>query len=435
MQPTKKWLALWEKTRQKLHSPTPLEEYFVQGELYGRQMDRLSMGTVSLPTGQVMAGDPFCYLDCPDASPYFQPKPVPQGEFPVEAAVLLPREGDQEDWPRYAAVRVRFGEGKAVVHEEALLGGEQLALLEEGQYFGFDVNSGLAAICDQEAQEAYRAFCDQWYRQNPQGDLCRDYFEPLFEESFRQNPRYQREKGDWISWTVPGTQLTMPIFQSGYGDGAYPAYFGYDEAGELCQLVVQFIDLSQPDELPSDQLSIEDFDRLPGIAEGEITLPQWDEMFGCRGPYGLFLNGDGDEPLERFSSAQLAGYDYLIRYQQPIAKAILQALWKEYPKIHTRVSWDEEEIRRRLPTLKKSEQLAQLLRPVAVVLHDVCWDGLPYMGVEFRCTWDPHYGFGVMVWEDQVVAMGGADTAILSSIARKDLEAQRNAFHPKTEDM
>ena len=435
MQPTKKWLALWEKSREKLRSPSSLEEYFVQGEVFGRRMDRLAMGEIPLPTGQVMAGDPFGYLDCPDATPYFQPRPVPQGSFPVEAAVLLPQEGDSEDWPRYAAVRVRFREEKAAVYEEALLGGEQLALLEEGQYFGFDVNSGLAAICDQETQEAYRLFCDRWYQENPQGDLYRDYFEPLFLESWKKAPLYQREKGDWLNWTIPGTRLSMAIVQSGYGDGAYPAYFGYGEDGELCQLVVQFIDLSQPDDLPSDQLSVEDFDRLPGIAEGEIRLPQWDELFGCCGPYGLFLNGDGDEPIDQLSAPQLAGYDYLIRYQQPIAKAILGALWKEYPQIRTRVSWDEEEIHRRLPPLKRADQLAQLLRPVAVVLHDVCWDGLPYMGVEFRCTWDPQFGFGVMLWEDQVVAMGGADTAILSSIARKDLDAQRNAFQPHTEDL
>ena len=72
---------------------------------------------------------------------------------------------------------------------------------------------------------------------------------------------------------------------------------------------------------------------------------------------------------------------------------------------------------------------------MTVVLHDQCWDGLPYVGVEFRCTWDPKFGFGVMLWEDQIVAMGGAETAILSSIARKDLDAQRTAFQPHTEEL
>ena len=58
------------------------------------------MGNLSLPTGQLLAGDPFYYLDCPDALPYYQPRPLPTGEFPVQAAVLLPQEGDEGDWPR-----------------------------------------------------------------------------------------------------------------------------------------------------------------------------------------------------------------------------------------------------------------------------------------------------------------------------------------------
>ena len=35
----------------------------------------------------------------------------------------------------------------------------------------------------------------------------------------------------------------MPIFQSGFGDGAYPVYWGIDENGTICQLVIQFIDI------------------------------------------------------------------------------------------------------------------------------------------------------------------------------------------------
>ncbi|WHT40922.1 DUF4241 domain-containing protein [Myroides sp. mNGS23_01] len=42
---------------------------------------------------------------------------------------------------------------------------------------------------------------------------------------------------------MPGTDLTIPMIQSGYGDGAYPVYFGYDENNEVCEIVVQFIDI------------------------------------------------------------------------------------------------------------------------------------------------------------------------------------------------
>ena len=45
------------------------------------------------------------------------------------------------------------------------------------------------------------------------------------------------------SWVIPGTDYHLPLFQSGFGDGIYPVYWGYDQSGALCQLVVHFIDL------------------------------------------------------------------------------------------------------------------------------------------------------------------------------------------------
>lgn len=31
------------------------------------------------------------------------------------------------------------------------------------------------------------------------------------------------------------------MIQSGFGDGQYPVYFGYDESGELCDVVMEYI--------------------------------------------------------------------------------------------------------------------------------------------------------------------------------------------------
>lgn len=42
---------------------------------------------------------------------------------------------------------------------------------------------------------------------------------------------------------MPGTEWHIPMFQSGFGDGVYPVYWGLDENGEICQLVIQFIDI------------------------------------------------------------------------------------------------------------------------------------------------------------------------------------------------
>ena len=37
-------------------------------------------------------------------------------------------------------------------------------------------------------------------------------------------------------------------FSSGYGDGAYPSYFGFDEDGKPCVLVTDFLVLEEQKE-------------------------------------------------------------------------------------------------------------------------------------------------------------------------------------------
>ena len=44
---------------------------------------------------------------------------------------------------------------------------------------------------------------------------------------------------------IPDTDLNIPVFASGWGDGDYPCYFGYDEKGELCGFYIHFIDIER----------------------------------------------------------------------------------------------------------------------------------------------------------------------------------------------
>lgn len=235
--PTKEWLALYEQKRSLTVCPNDLNAYFTLDMLGGRRLDRLSLGLVSLPTGKVLVRDPMVYLD-EEEQPYLQT--VPAGEYEVTACVVVPAKGDSA---RYAAVRVCFSDGEAVRFEEALLGNEDLATFEEGEYFGFHVDAGLACICDEAGRDAFNAFGEAWYEAHHDGNLYDDYFARLFAKSYEKAPKYQRPEGDWLGWKAPNTDLHIPMFQSGFGDGTYPVYFGYDKDGEVCQMAIQFIDI------------------------------------------------------------------------------------------------------------------------------------------------------------------------------------------------
>lgn len=238
MKPSENWMRLWEKSRQKLKSPVDFNEYFTLPQIAGRELAVMDIGPVSIPTGDILVRDPLCYLEDRREEPYFQKVPV--GTFRTEVCVVKPCTGD---CARYAAVRVRFSETPAVEFEEALVGTENLEGLDEGEYFGFNVDAGLGCICDKAVQEAFCGFAERWYLEHFEGNLYDDYFAALFAQSYRERPMYQREGGDWLNWQVPGTEYHLPFFQSGFGDGVYPVYFGYDQEGRICQLVVQMIDL------------------------------------------------------------------------------------------------------------------------------------------------------------------------------------------------
>lgn len=145
---------------------------------------------------------------------------------------------------RYAAIRIKFNDNKAVYFENGMKGNEDLeGEIKEGDFYGFGVDAGMASITDIEVQKAYHKFEKKFSELNEDGDLYNDYFWDLLEENAKKFPKYQAEYGDWLNWNIPDTEYTMPICASGWGDGYYPVYFGYDENNSVCQVVVHFIDI------------------------------------------------------------------------------------------------------------------------------------------------------------------------------------------------
>lgn len=236
--PTEKWLEQFRVKKNELISVSDLNNYFLSDTICGQKIESLSLGKISVPSGDLVVCDLFVgdiseeYL-----SPYF--RTTPTGEFPVTVSVVL----SEDDSPRYAAVKLIFTGNEAVKYEEALIGNEEIDSLEEGEYFGFIVDSGLAAILDAESAKAYSSFLNNWQIQNPTKNIYDNYFADLFEESCRMNPKYQRSAGDWLNWTIPGTELKVLIIQTGFGDGVYPVFWGFDKDGQICNLIIQFIDI------------------------------------------------------------------------------------------------------------------------------------------------------------------------------------------------
>jgi hypothetical protein len=100
----------------------------------------------------------------------------------------------------------------------------------------------------------------------------------------------------------------------------------------------------------------------------------------------------------------------------------LCSLLKAYPALQEDYGYTEEEKSRYMPNVKSQDDFRNLIGLHSVNVHPLQKDGMPYIGFEFGCTWDPEHGLGVLMNGNRVVEIGGADTAILLWIAENDAE-------------
>lgn len=234
LQPSIEWKKRYEAVKNLLTSPVNYAKCFDMREIQGKEIFILDMGEIEFPTGDILVRDPLVWLNR-DEKAYLTS--VPRGKYRIETLVVKL----EEDHYRYALSRVRFTENVPKIYCEALKGDENLDDVDGDSIFGFNVDAGLATIVDIETRNAYCDFKDKWYRENPNKNIYDDFFAEVFAKNAEENPVYQREGGDWINFKIPNSELSIPMIQSGFGDGRYPVYFGYDENGKLCDLVLEYI--------------------------------------------------------------------------------------------------------------------------------------------------------------------------------------------------
>ena len=234
--PATQWLNKYESIKDKLACKTDLDAHFTEKVIGNREVDVLDIGAVHFPSGTIFACDPLVELE--DTPPFIQT--IPAGTYPVKICVVPSEKyGD-----RYACVKVEVSREKPVRYELGMTGKEDLdEELDEDEYFGFGVDAGMGCVADIQTQAAFKTYWAKRLEEDPDIDPYNDLFCDLLEENAKACPKYQLSHGNWLNWTVPDTDCNLPIFASGWGDGYYPVYFGYDAKGKVCAVYVRFIDI------------------------------------------------------------------------------------------------------------------------------------------------------------------------------------------------
>lgn len=247
--PSAKWLSDFEKHKDALQSPVDYCDFFAQKTIDDATMHRVRLGKVHFPSGRFFVADPLMELSDPDTKPYLQP--IPKGSH--ECVLFVADFGNGHY--RHAAFSVIVSDKTPCVWTQGLCGDENFDDLDDDDswgYFGFGVDTGLAAIGDEAARRAFAQFEEQWYAKNPDGNIYSDYFDALFAQSLKDDPVCHM-RGDRLLFNVPDTDLNIAMIASGWGDGYYPVYLGYDAAGNVCQIVVDFLLFYEEDDESDDE--------------------------------------------------------------------------------------------------------------------------------------------------------------------------------------
>lgn len=197
----------------------------------------LTIGKVDCPTGKIVVADPLAYLPANKYSPVLA-IPIPAGEYPVELSICR----GNGIGLRMCTARLKLKETEAVSYNLAEPTEESAAFrAKDGIVSGFPVDAGMISICDEQAAKEYQDFISTWYKAHPDGNHYDDYFAAQFKESYERLPQYQRDGGDFIEWENPKTKNKLVMIASGFGDGFYQSYWGYDAANAVCELIVPLI--------------------------------------------------------------------------------------------------------------------------------------------------------------------------------------------------
>ena len=197
----------------------------------------ITVGTVDIPSGKVVVSDPLCYLAMGICCPVLK-ESIPAGSYPAEVAVVR----NKDVGIRMCTARLKVKPTPAVYYSNAESVESNSVMLKGWVMSGFPVETGVMSFCDAEGANEYKAFSDKWQSENPEKNNYDDYFARFFAESAARYPEYQRERGDFIEWKNPDGGKRMVMISSGFGDGFYQCYWGYDEFGDICELVVPMID-------------------------------------------------------------------------------------------------------------------------------------------------------------------------------------------------
>lgn len=205
------------------------------------------IGDLIITSGRLVGCDPFV---CPEAAPFSVQ--LPNGRLPL---VLSLAETGTDQRVAFAVLRIS---DSTPVRWEMLTTRDRLpSNLKDDEIVGYGVDSGTGCFADCTAAALFSS--------KMRNDA--NYFDILDDEM----QKTYRHTWSWLN--VELGQANLIAFSSGYGDGVYATYAGFDLEGRLSCVVTDF-----------DVLPVEDENVAPDPepAKAKTLTTFWKGLFGKR---------------------------------------------------------------------------------------------------------------------------------------------------------
>jgi hypothetical protein len=184
-----------------------------------------ALGNVHLPTGRIVACDPYILEDI--EFPFAVE--VTPGDYPVILTVANCRDRPDIRFgsPRIAFARIQVRDEMPVTWEMALYPGQNAGQFKDDEITGYGVDAGTGCFMDQAAVPILEARAG--------GDKNDTYFDAVMEAKYSLPDVLA---GNFV--VDESKNLNMILFQSGWGDGYYASYWGFNAQHEPVCLVTDF---------------------------------------------------------------------------------------------------------------------------------------------------------------------------------------------------
>ena len=201
-------------------TPALFETAFIKGttqtinnkpfSLYG-----VTIGKIKITSGRITVCDPL-HID-----EYGKPftRIFPTGEFPVQLSIA--KMGDEEVT---AFARINFSDEPVVKWEFALLEGQSAIPVGGSETHEYCVDAGVGIFMDEEAIKALDI--QKIQEMESKSDL------------FKEMEKHYH--ATWRFALYNFGQYNLAAFTTGFGDGCYSTYIGFDAKGNPCRLLTDF---------------------------------------------------------------------------------------------------------------------------------------------------------------------------------------------------